>query len=61
MRSAHSRRCRRRRRDVAAQPSVGDLISGLEATSAIVQVKGIESDIAVHRLKARRPTVASSG
>jgi hypothetical protein len=46
---------------VAAQPSVGDLISGLEATSAIVQVKGIESDIAAHRLKARRPTVASSG
>ena len=38
--------------DVAIQPSVTELIRGLEATSSIVQVKGIESEIAVHRLTA---------
>jgi class 3 adenylate cyclase len=47
--------------DVAVQPAVGELIRGLEATSVIVQVKGIESDIAVHRLKPHRSKVASSG
>ena len=41
--------------DVAIQPSVTELIRGLEATSSIVQVKGIESEIAVHRLTAVSP------
>jgi hypothetical protein len=29
---------------------VGELIQGLDATSAIVHLKGIESGVAVHRL-----------
>jgi len=42
--------------DVAVQPSVGELIQKLEETSAIVQVKGIESDVAIHRLTSPRST-----
>jgi class 3 adenylate cyclase len=40
--------------DLAVQRSVGELIQGLEATSAIVHLKGIESDVAVHRLTSLR-------
>jgi class 3 adenylate cyclase len=40
--------------DLAVQRSVGELIQGLEASSAIVHLKGIESDVAVHRLTSRR-------
>ena len=37
--------------DVAAQPEVEELIRGLEASSAMVQVRGIEGDLAIHRLR----------
>jgi class 3 adenylate cyclase len=36
--------------DLARQPDVAEILAGLHATSEIVQVKGIDSDVVVHRL-----------
>jgi class 3 adenylate cyclase len=40
--------------DVASQPSISEVLLELEASSAVVQVRGIEGDIAVHRLRFER-------
>ncbi len=42
--------------DVVQHGGVREIIGGLEETQAVVQVRGIESDLVVHRLKASRPT-----
>jgi class 3 adenylate cyclase len=36
--------------DLAGQPDVAEIVAGLHAAAAIVQVRGIESDLRVHRL-----------
>lgn len=41
--------------DVVQHAGVGEIVGGLEETQAVVQVRGIESDLVVHRLKASRP------
>jgi hypothetical protein len=42
---------------VVQHSGVAEIIGGLEETQTVVQVRGIESDLVVHRLKASRPTL----
>lgn len=46
--------------DVVQQHGVSEMISGLEETQAVVQVRGIESALVVHRLKVPGPTSVTS-